>query len=80
MNTAYGVVDPEIEQLKKERRPIPKYEGLYSIRGDGTVFSDERIVTKSDGKRMKVKERALKEVPNSGGVAIKERLALLSFQ
>lgn len=67
MNTAYGVVDPEIEQLKKERRPIPKYEGLYSIRGDGTVFSDERIVTKSDGKRMKVKERALKEVPSSGG-------------
>jgi hypothetical protein len=67
MNTVCGSVDPEIEQLKKERRPIPKYEGFYSIRGDGTVFSDERIITKSDGKRMKVKERALKEVPHSGG-------------
>jgi hypothetical protein len=67
MNTVCGSVDPEFEELKKERRPIPKYEGFYSIRGDGTVFSDERIVTKSDGKRMKVKERALKEVPHAGG-------------
>lgn len=47
--------------LKLERKPIPGFEGYYSVRSDGAVFSDERIVEKSNGKKMKVKERQLKK-------------------
>lgn len=45
------------------KRSVPGFEGAYSISTNGDVYSDERIVIKSNGQAMRVRERVLKETP-----------------
>lgn len=42
------------------RKPIPGYEGSYSITNTGIVYSDQRTIEKSDGKKQTFKERLKK--------------------
>ena len=42
-----------------EIRKIPNFEGYYSLRSDGIVFSDERIVQTIDGKQIRLKKKQL---------------------
>lgn len=40
-------------------RDIPHFDGYYSMRSDGVVFSNERIVEDSIGRLMKIKKKQL---------------------
>jgi hypothetical protein len=54
---------PKQEQWK----PIPEYEGLYEVSDQGRVKSLERIVMRSNGRRIFIRERILKQGKTSGG-------------
>ena len=45
--------------IREEWRPIPGWEGLYSISSRGRVRSEERWVEKRDGKKQPVRECVL---------------------
>lgn len=49
------------------RRPIPGYEGSYSITSTGIVYSDQRTIEKSDGKKLTIKERLKKTFKRNMG-------------
>lgn len=49
-----------MSQVKLERRKVPGFEGYYSVREDGAVFSEERTIVKSNFQEQKVPERMLK--------------------
>ncbi len=44
------------------RKPVKGYEGLYEVDHEGRVFSLQRVVLQSDGKKRKVKGMEL--IPN----------------
>lgn len=54
---------------KIERRPVPGYEGSYSVTSDGVVYADARVIEKCDGKKLTLKERIKKALPQKRGTA-----------
>lgn len=53
-----------------EKRPVPGYEGLYSVTSDGKLISEERYVKgvrKGKMTDIKIKERELKNITNVAG-------------
>lgn len=60
-----------IETLKDDRRPIPGYEGIYSITRSGVVYSDHRVIIKSDGRKQTFRERIKKQSKPQRGKALK---------
>ena len=52
------------------RKPIPGFEGLYSVTDDGDVYGDERTITDSKGHTYRIPERRLKPNVNPRGYLI----------
>lgn len=50
----------QIELLKDVRRPIPGYEGIYSITGSGLLFRDARVAITVTGVHRPRKEKQMK--------------------
>lgn len=53
--------------MNENWRPIPGWEGSYSVSDIGRIRSESRIVSYSNGKTQPVKERILKLVPDRKG-------------
>lgn len=45
---------------KVERRPVPGYEGVYSVTSEGVIYAEARVIEKADGKTQTFKERIKK--------------------
>ena len=50
----------QIELLKDVRRPIPGYEGIYSLTGVGLIFRDARVAITVTGVHRPRKEKQMK--------------------
>lgn len=48
-------------------KPIPGYEGYYSVSSAGRVRSESRVITRVDGIKHPVRERILKTTPDTSG-------------
>lgn len=64
----------QIELLKDVRRPIPGYEGMYSVTRSGVVYSDRRVIIKSDGRKQTFRERIKKPIKVKRGDSLQVTL------
>jgi hypothetical protein len=53
--------------MQEQWLPIPEWEGIYSASNLGRLRSEERIISRTDGKTQLVRERILKLVPDRKG-------------